>query len=139
METTERFFFPKRERLYLKNDIDNLFENGKSFISYPLRIVYLSDFTDNSSKSGISVFVSVPKKRFKYASKRNRIKRLIRESFRLNKNALTNLYKLNDKHLYIAFLYVCNEVLPYSDIEKATLKALKKIRTNNSPAENIIE
>ena len=130
METTERFFFPKRERLYLKNDIDNLFENGKSFISYPLRIVYLSDFTDNSSKSGISIFVSVPKKRFRHASKRNHIKRLIRESFRLNKKNLSGYYTENGKYLHIAFMYISNDTLQYEDIQKALLKVVKKIYNN---------
>ena len=128
MEPDERKFFPKNARLFLKNDIDNLFDNGQSFISYPLRIVYLSDARELSPKSGISVLVSVPKRRIKHAVKRNRIKRLIRESFRLNKEALTNFRELNSKMIHIAFMYVCDDVLPFADIEKAMLKALKKIR-----------
>ena len=139
MEAAERKFFPKSARLSLKNDIDSLFDNGQSFISYPLRIVYLSDIADTSSESGISVLVSVPKKRLKRAVKRNRVKRLIRESFRLNKNALTDEQAFNGKRLHIAFMYVCNEVLPFTDIEKATLKALKKIREQKPFTEIIIE
>ena len=156
MEAAERKFFPKNARLSFKNDIDSLFEKGQSFISYPLRIVYLSDTGDCSQESdisvlgsapesvtnlqitsraastGISVLVSVPKKRIKRAVKRNRIKRLIRESFRLNKDNLTDINELNGKSLHIAFLYVCDDVLQYSEIEKAMIKALKKIRTNSS-------
>ena len=131
MESAERNFFPKSERLYLKNDIDNLFSNGQSFISYPLRIVYLPEPGDHSTESGVSVLVSVPKRRIKLAVKRNRIKRLIRESFRLNKNALTK----NIKRLNIAFMYVCDDLLPFTDIEKAMIKALKKIGSKA----NIIE
>ena len=133
MEAAERKFFPKSARLSLKNDIDSLFNNGQSFISYPLRIVYLSDTAGTSSESGISVLVSVPKRRIKRAVKRNRIKRLIRESFRLNKNAFIEEQKLNGKHLNIAFMYISDEVLPFSNIEKATIKALKKISEHNSP------
>ena len=138
MEVVERKFFLKSERLSLKNDIDKLFDNGQSFISYPLRIVYLPDTEESSSKSGISVLISVPKKRIKLAVKRNRIKRLIRESFRLNKEAL-NISELNGKHLCIAFMYICDNLLPYVDIEKAMLKAYIKIRERNSSAEKIIE
>ena len=138
MEAAERKFFPKSARLSLKSEIDSLFNNGQSFISYPLRIIYMSDSGVDSPEPGISVLVSVPKKRIKHAVKRNRIKRLIRESFRLNKDALTN-HEQNHKRLCIAFMYVCNDVLPYTDIEKAMLKALKKIRIYNSPSEKIIE
>ena len=139
MEAADRKIFHKSERLSLKNDIDTLFNNGQSFISYPLRIVYLSDIGDTSSKSGISVLVSVPKRRIKHAVNRNRIKRLIRESFRLNKNTLTDTQQLNGKRLHIAFMYICDDVLSFTDIEKATIKALKKIREYNLPVEKIIE
>ena len=139
MEAAERNFFPKNERLSLKNDIDNLFDTGQSFISYPLRIIYLSDIGDNSPMPGISVLISVPKRRIKRAVKRNRIKRLIRESFRLNKDAFAQLHKLSNKRLHVAFLYVCDDVLPYPDIEKAMLKALKKIHAHYSSTEKTIE
>ena len=137
MEAAEKYLFPKRVRLSSKNDIDRLFDNGQSFISYPLRIVYLPDAEVDSSESGISILVSVPKKRIKHAVKRNRIKRLIRESFRLNNDALANNRQLRNKHLYVAFMYVCDDVLPYSEIETAMLKALKKIYGHNLPTEKI--
>ena len=139
MEPAERKFFPKSERLSLKNDIDNLFDKGQSFISYPLRIIYLPDSVESSAEPGISVLVSVPKRRIKRAVKRNRLKRLIRESFRLNKDTLTNTHELNGKRLHIAFMYVCDDILPFADIEKAMLKALNKIRVFNSPTKNAIE
>ena len=128
MEVAERNLFPKSERLFLKKDIDELFDKGRSFISYPLRIVYLSDTGDNLPESGISVLISVPKKRIKRAVKRNRIKRLIRETFRLNKSVVTECMQ-EDKHLHVAFMYVSNDILPYADIEKAMIKALRNIHS----------
>lgn len=125
MNDTERNRFPKSARLSLNKDIDSLFENGQSFISYPLRIVYLPDSGEVSPVSGISILVSVPKKRIKLAVNRNRLKRLIRETYRLNNNEITNCYTTKSKHLHIAFMYVGNDVLPYADIEKAMRKALK--------------
>ena len=139
MESAERKFFPKSERLSLKNDIDNLFDKGQSFISYPLRIIYLPDSVESYTEAGISVLVSVPKRRIKRAVKRNRLKRLIRESFRLNKDTLANTRELNGKRLHIAFMYVCDDILPFADIEKAMLKALNKIRVFNSSTKNAIE
>ena len=123
MEAAERKFFPKSERLSLKNDIDNLFRSGQSFLSYPLRIVYLSVPENKTSETSISVLISVPKKRIKHAVGRNRIKRIIRETYRLNKDA-----KSNQKSLHIAFMYISNEILPYKNIEKAMIKALKKLQ-----------
>ncbi|MDR1723226.1 MAG: ribonuclease P protein component [Tannerella sp.] len=117
--------FRKSERLCLNKDIDRLFEAGQSFIAYPLRVIYLSDDDAESSSSGASILVSVPKKRIRHAVGRNRIKRLIRETYRLNKGN----FIMNQKSLHIAFTYVTNEILPYSNIEKAMLKALNQLQT----------
>jgi len=127
MEAAERNFFPKSERLSFKRDIDSLFDKGQSFISYPLRIVYLPVTGDNPPEPGISVLVSVPKKRIKHAVDRNRIKRLIRESFRLNKDNISAFCTDTGKLLNIGFMYVCNDILPYTDMEKAMRKALDRI------------
>jgi ribonuclease P protein component len=128
MEVAERQFFPKSERLYLKKEIDRLFRDGQSFLSYPLRIVYLPDAGDLFRVSGISVLIGVPKKRIRRAVQRNRIKRLIREACRLNKYEILNPCKSEGKHFQIAFMYVADEVRPYADMEKAILKAFTVIR-----------
>lgn len=128
MEAAEKMRFRKNERLFLKNDIDRLFEKGSSFIAFPLRIVYLSDFTAQSEKSGISILISVPKKRIKHATQRNRIKRLIREAFRLRKKILTERFVQNGKFLHIAFMYISNDVRTYPEIEKAISKTLDTIQ-----------
>ena len=122
-----KHLFPKNERLCLQKDIDNLFSKGQSFISYPLRVVYIPYAESHASYTPISMLVSVPKKRIRQAVQRNRIKRLIRESFRLNKSETVTHFKLNGKQLHIAFMYICNESKTYPIIEKAVLKALNKI------------
>lgn len=124
MEAANRNRFPKSTRLSFKRDIDDLFDNGQSFIAYPLRIVYLSDTGDASSESDISILVSVPKKRIKHAVDRNRVKRLIRETFRLNQHTV-----VPQEHmcLHVAFMYISNEIACYADIEKAMLKAIRKL------------
>ncbi|NDV78518.1 ribonuclease P protein component [Dysgonomonas sp. 511] len=117
--------FEKRERLCSKKSNDRLFASGKSFISYPLRIVYfMHDGEGNTQSSRASVLISVSKKKFKRAVKRNRVKRLIRESYRLNKHDF--VYKLDscNKYIDIAFLYLKNELPEFAEVQKAMQKAL---------------
>ena len=120
----ERFTFAKKERLSGTKRIDALFKEGKSFISYPLRVIYLTH--EQSEVTDCSILVSVPKKRIKKAVHRNRIKRLIRESYRLNKSLIDNS-AIDDKLLEIAFIYVKDEASEYSLILKAMKKALTQI------------
>jgi len=129
MKAVERRLFPKSERLCLQKDIDRLFASGDTFVSYPLRIVYRSASIDDASK----ILVSVPKKRIKSAVMRNRIKRLIRESYRLNRNVSTEQGKQKENQLHIAFLYLSNDIKTYDDIEKAMRKALDTILQKVKP------
>ena len=124
----ERYCFPASERLRLQKDMDRLFVAGQSFISYPLRIVYLPKDANPASDSAISMLVSVSKKRIKHAVERNRIKRLVRESFRLNKNETVTLLRQNGKQFDIAYIYICNSARNFTVIEKAVLKAFEIIR-----------
>lgn len=88
------FTYNKKEKLKSKKLIDQLFTEGKSVSAYPLRLVYMPTSFDEDiiAKTG----VSVSKRNFKTAVDRNRIKRLLRESYRLNKanyfNKLTTQY-----------------------------------------------
>ena len=115
--------FSKEERLCGTKSIDRLFASGNSFISYPLRIVYILDDEADSNQQSISVLISVSKRKFKRAVKRNRVKRLIREGYRLNKSEYFDLLHTNNKSLDIAFLYLKDELPTFSEIEKSIKKA----------------
>jgi ribonuclease P protein component len=89
-----KFTFPKKEKLKSQKLIEKLFLEGKSVTVFPLRMLYLkTDFEDGSK---IKTSVSVSKRNFKKAVDRNRIKRLLREAYRLNKpeyfNNITTSY-----------------------------------------------
>ena len=75
-----------------------------------------------------SIMVSVPKKRFKRAVKRNRLKRLMRESYRQNKQEL--IEALDDKQLqiHVAFNYVSEDVLDFGAVEKKMKIALQRLK-----------
>ena len=123
-EIEERFTFDKQERLSGTKRIDALFEKGSSFICYPLRVLYMEQ--EQSTLAECSILVSVPKKRIKKAVHRNRIKRLIRESYRLNKKLIDGS-ESDAKSIDVAFIYVKDIASEFKDIQKAMQKALKRI------------
>ena len=122
--TEEKFTFTKAERITGEKRVDAIFASGKSFISYPLRVVYLQH--EQSPIHSCSILITVPKKRIKKAGHRNRIKRLIRESYRLNKE-LVNDIEFGEQSLDIAFVYVKDTVSDYKEIQKGVKKALRQI------------
>lgn len=82
------YTFKKSEKLKSKKNIEQLFLEGHSVVAFPLRLVYLQmPFKDSAN---IKIGVSVSKRNFKKAVDRNRIKRLMREAYRLNKNSYFN-------------------------------------------------
>ncbi|MDU1892233.1 MAG: ribonuclease P protein component [Dysgonomonas sp.] len=123
-ETIHNATFPKEEKLCSTKSIDMLFARaGNSFIAYPLRVVYLLFDEPEIEKQHPSVMISVSKKKFKRAVKRNRVKRLIREAYRLNKNLFHQTLQIRGKRMDIAFLYLKNELPTFAEIEKAMIKA----------------
>ena len=125
MSDKNNYKFKKEEKVIGENRIDSLFIEGKSFVAFPLRV--LNQKTELLLPSSISVLVSVPKKRIKSAVKRNRIKRQIREAYRLNKHYLDAVTESIDHNLDIAFVFVKEELMEYSIIEKGMRKGLTEI------------
>ncbi|MFS4492697.1 ribonuclease P protein component [Maribacter sp. 2308TA10-17] len=115
--------FPKKEKLKSKKLIDQLFVDGKSVSNYPIKLLYLK--TELPFDVPIQTGVTVPKKNFKSAVKRNRIKRLMRESYRLNKALVFNNSKGSFAFL---FLYLGKEMPDYPLVEKNLTAALHKFK-----------
>ena len=120
-----RFTFKKEERLSGKKLIDELFENGSSFYLQPFRILFLEKKME--SLSSAQVLISVPKKNFKRAVDRNKIKRLIRESYRVNKFLLYSSLERNNKQLAIGILYTSKIMEPFSLIQEKIIAVLTKL------------
>ncbi|MBE6291758.1 MAG: ribonuclease P protein component [Bacteroidales bacterium] len=126
MSTPRKNIFKKEERLCSRTLIDFLFQEGNySAKVYPIRAVFMS--TENHQQEGVSVLISVPKKRLRHAIDRNRVKRQLREAYRKNKHTLTEQVRQSGKGLAIVFIYVSTEIEPSNRIEKRMVQLLDKI------------
>ena len=124
MMPVKRFGFGKKEKLKSRKQIEDLFLNGKNFSVFPLRVTY--QFVP-SNEAIIQVAVTAGKKYFKRAVDRNRIKRLIREAYRLQKNNLVELLKQKHQSGYLFFVYTDKTVSSFSIITEAMKKCLKRL------------
>ena len=116
----------KSERLSSQIQIQALFTEGKSFSTPPFVIRY-NKLAEQNLKSH-QVMVSVSKRNFKRAVDRNRIKRQIREAYRLNKHLLTDL---SDKYA-IAYIYTFKKKIPYKNLENKLIESLSRLQTELS-------
>lgn len=122
----------KSERLHLKNEIANLFETGERGHHYPIRTV-LNLKVSTEPGLHVSVLVSVSKRNFRRAHDRNRIKRRLREAYRLNKRLLFNSAENPSSQnggllVHIGFLYSSKTMEPWSLVEKKVCRILQEIR-----------
>ena len=120
---------PKEQRLFKKKDIELLFGKGKGFNLYPFRVVVHARPSENDEPSIPRVLVSVSKKRFHHAIKRNRVKRLIREAWRKNKSQLVLNCENHKVTFDLALVYTATTILSYQEVEKK-VKQLS-LRLNN--------
>lgn len=114
----------KNEKLCSKTTIEQLFTCGSSFVTYPFRVVYN---TEEARGNKVDMFISVPKRNFKRAVKRNMIRRKSTEAYRLNKKRLIETAEEKNITLHIAFLYIAKEIEEYSLIEKKMKESLQKL------------
>ena len=126
MSTQPRNTFKKSERLCSRLLMERLFQGKSQSVSaYPLRAVFLP--VEQSVQEGVSVLISVPKKRFHDAVDRNRVKRQTREAYRKKKHALIEQMNERGQGLLIAFIYVSAQIESTAYIEKRMTRLLEKI------------
>ena len=127
-----RYTLNKNERLCSKKLIERLFSGGnKSFPTFPLRVVYMC-LPPEETEADASILISVPKKRFKHAVKRNQVKRQVREAYRHNKLILLDALKAKETPVKIimAFIWLDNKIHASEEIEYKVKKLLTHISEN---------
>jgi ribonuclease P protein component len=115
------FRLPAKERIKSRKTVESVFSEGSTWSSFPLRAVYL---LKKEQEGNVQVAVSVPKKHFKKATDRNRIKRLLRETYRLQKNVLLEQVKERKLLLQLFFIYTGKEIPEYGNLELVMKKCL---------------
>jgi len=136
------FSFRKDEILRKKKLIDRLFAEGTTFFIYPFKIFWLAAPLDSPVPA--QILIGVSKRAFRHSVDRNRIKRQIREIYRLNKHHLYQNLEIKQRKGVIAIIYTANATLSTEEMEikiKAVLKRLYAIldKPLNNPAPTLSE
>lgn len=118
-----KFTFGKEEKLKSRKQIERLFLEGNTIKEFPFRIKYIAI---ENNDFPIKVAFSVPKRKFKLAVDRNRIKRLLRETYRLNKHILLNNLTTN---YVIMFVYIDQKEWKYKELEQKMISGLQKLKS----------
>lgn len=118
-----RHTFGKAERLKSRKSIDALFKEGQRFNMGSIRVLYRK-----VAQPGIRVGVGVSARQFKLAVERNRVKRLLRESYRLQKQILASVVE-HCKGVDIFFIYTAPDMPVYSALAPQVEKILTKLNT----------
>jgi ribonuclease P protein component len=126
--------FRKTERLCSRESIGKLFSEGKVLFHYPFRLVWTD--TAGDGPHPVKIAISVPKKRFKKAVIRNRIRRVIRESYRINKNILYDSPVMRGRKIDMMLLYISDKVYDFDFIDIKIKELIHKFIQHNAPAKN---
>jgi ribonuclease P protein component len=130
----KQFTLGKEERLKSRKQIEQLFDKGKSIVITPFRVYFLIDEMLNAQRSipiaigfNVQFGVGVSARNFKKAVDRNRIKRLAREAWRLQKNEIAKKAKEAQRKLNVFFIYTGKELPDFKTVKDKVAIALKKL------------
>lgn len=124
---SKQFTLGKNERLKSRKQIDQLFTGGKSFMVSPFKVYFSIGGEASITKSTLQFGVGVGAKNFKKAVDRNRIKRLIREAWRLQKNELKETVSVRGNKMNVFFIYTGKELPDFATVKDKVAIALKKL------------
>ena len=119
--------FTRQERLKSRKTIEGLFRGGgHSYVAYPLRVVWKEAPPHLAEFGRAQVMVTVSKRNFKTAVARNRIKRQVREAYRLQKETFYAKLESSGLHISLMISYIGKEPLPFAEIESGVRKMIRK-------------
>jgi len=129
LSVRKQFTLGKDERLKSRKQIEQLFDTGKSFVVAPFRVYFIlnSELSKRNERSPLQVGVGASSKNYKKAVERNRIKRLTREAWRLQKNELEEKVNASGKQLSVFFIYTSKELPDFTMVKDKVGVALKKL------------
>lgn len=119
------FTLSSKEKLKSRKSIDRLFKEGKQLSLFPVKQVYIIHELPQGQRSSL-FSVSVPKRNFKKAVDRNKIKRLFREAYRLNCLQLKEELAKQQKQIMIMYIYVGREIPDYHELEQKIITLIER-------------
>jgi ribonuclease P protein component len=128
----KQFSYNKTEKLKSRKLIEHLFSNGKSINMFPVKLLYdYVEEADTSLKAG----VTASSRNFKKAVERNRVKRVLREAYRLQKPALLQLLEAKGLSIALFFIYTGKELPEFAEVQKRINLILQKLakKIENAP------
>lgn len=120
----KQYTLGRNERLKSRKSIEQLFSEGKKIIAAPFKVLYIFE---NEKEPSLLFGAGVSAKNFKKAVDRNRVKRLTREAYRLQKISLLEKVKANNIQLNVFFIYTGKELPAYKDVYNKVGTVLKKL------------
>ena len=120
-----KYSLSKSERLKHQKDIEALFATGKSLYKFPFNLRY--HIVAGQTEHPVKFSVSVPKKKIKLAVGRNKVKRQIREYYRLNKHLLIDVAKANACGINLMFIYANNDISNCQNKANVVIKLMQKL------------
>jgi ribonuclease P protein component len=123
-----KYTLNKHERLKGRSLIESLFTSGSSFFLYPFKIIYIKEKKDDLFPAKFTI--SVSKKRFKRAVKRNRIKRIVKEAYRFNKPELCKFLNESNLSIICMFIYVGKDIPKFETTKKFVLDCINELKIN---------
>lgn len=122
------FGLSKNEKLKSRKAVEELFARGKSQNIFPIRVSYQFFPAEANEQAGLQIGVSVSKRYFKKAVDRNKIKRLLREAYRLQKNELVQLIKAGNRKGFVFFIYTDKTLPDYKTVFDTMTKCLQTLK-----------
>lgn len=121
---SKKFTYSKEERIKSPLRVNQVFAEGIQAFSHPFKYYFVATPT-TEEEAKLMVCFSVPKKRYKRATDRNKIKRLCKENFRLNKEIFYN--KAPAMKMEVYFIFIGKEMPDYHEVEKGMKSVLNSI------------
>jgi len=120
------FTFSREERLTGKSGIDQLFNDGKSFNLFPFRVFYI--LAENPAEPAARLLIAIPKKKVRHAVDRNRLRRLVREAYRLHKAGFLALLDAIPAKVHIALVFTGDKTdLKFIEVEMKIIECLARL------------
>ena len=123
MNTTQRYFYKKEDKLKSRKVIEELFAKGKNFSNFPLKVIWVP----HNQMAVLQAGVGVSSRNFKKAVDRNRIKRLMREAYRLQKHMLNESLERKQQKMSVFFLYLGKELPEYDLLYEKMGNSIKRL------------